>query len=101
MKSSQTKQKLVSIGQTGVADIPLILVRTIGALEILGAIGLILPWLLNIASILTSIAAICFAIIMILAAKIHYKRHEPKCVMQNIIILLVCIFVAYGRLMQF
>jgi len=97
-KSILSEQKLIAKGQTGVAGLPVPLIRFIGISEILGAIGIILPILLNILPILTAISAISFAIIMIPAAIIHYKLHEPKNVFTNCIIFLLCLFIAYGRI---
>ncbi len=96
-KAILSEQKLVAKGQTGVAGLSPMLIRSIGIAEILGAMGIILPWWLNIAPVLTPISAICFAVIMIFAAPIHYKRKEPGNVGTNIGLLLVSIFVAYGR----
>ncbi|MDQ0484033.1 DoxX family protein [Guptibacillus hwajinpoensis] len=70
----------------------------IGIVEILGAVGLILPWLLNIVPVLTPLAAVGFSIIMVLAAIHHAKRKEMKSVVTNIIILALAIFVVIGRL---
>ncbi|MCA1030918.1 DoxX family protein [Bacillus timonensis] len=70
----------------------------IGIVEILGAVGLILPWLLDIVPILTPLAAIGFSIIMLLAAIYHAKRKENKSVVTNIIILALTLFVVIGRL---
>ena len=84
-------------GQTGVDNLPLALVRFIGISEIFGAIGLIIPWYLNISPVLTPIAAILFAVIMVPAAVIHYKRREPKNILINVIVFLICITIAYGR----
>lgn len=53
------------------------MVKTIGALELLGAIGLILPLATGIAPILTPIAAIGLAIVMIGAIATHARRKEP------------------------
>ena len=53
-------------GQTGVENLSIPFVRLIGVSEILGAIGLILPRWLNILPILTPVAAILFAFVMIL-----------------------------------
>jgi len=96
-KSIYSGEKLVAKGQTGVDGLPMPLIRFIGILEILGAFGIILPWWLNIVPVLTPITAICFCIVMILAAPIHYKRKEPKNVLTNIMFLLFSLFVAYGR----
>jgi uncharacterized membrane protein YphA (DoxX/SURF4 family) len=84
-------------GQTGVDNLPLPLVRFIGISEILGAVGLILPCYLNILPILTPIAAILFAIIMLPAALIHYRRKEPKNILVNAFLFSICIVIAYGR----
>jgi uncharacterized membrane protein YphA (DoxX/SURF4 family) len=98
-KSIFSIRKLVyEKGQTGVEDLSLPFVRFIGISEILGAIGLILPWGLKIFPILTPIAAIVFALVMIPAAIIHYKRKESKNVFINAIFFCICVFIAYGRL---
>jgi uncharacterized membrane protein YphA (DoxX/SURF4 family) len=98
-KSLFSIKKLVyEKGQTGVENLPVSFVRFIGISEILGAIALILPWLLNILPFLTGISAIILAFIMVPASVIHYKRKEYKNVGTNIIIFCICIFIGYGRL---
>jgi hypothetical protein len=97
-KSIYSEQKLVAIGQTGVEGLSLPFIRFIGISEILGAVGLILPWWLQIAPALTPFTAICFAIIMVLAARIHYRRKEYKNVLTNVFLLVISLFIAYGRL---
>lgn len=52
-------------------------VKTFAALEVVGAIGLILPLATGIAPILTPLAATGIAIIMIGAVVVHLRRHEP------------------------
>jgi len=97
MKSTQSEEKLVASGQTGVAGLPRPLIRFIGISEILGAAGLVLPLLSNVMPILTPLAAIGLGLIMILAALVHYSREEKRIFSQNLFILLVCLSVAYGR----
>jgi uncharacterized membrane protein YphA (DoxX/SURF4 family) len=97
-KSIYSEQKLVAIGQTGVEGLPIALIRFIGISEILGTIGIILPQLLHIVAVLTPISAVCFAVIMIPASIIHYKRHEYKNVFNNCVLFLICVFIAYGRI---
>lgn len=70
----------------------------IGIAEVLGALGLILPALTGIIPILTPIAAIGLALTMIFAAIFHSKRKEYQGIGMNIILLLLALFVAYGRL---
>ena len=84
-------------GQTGVEHLPLPFVRFIGVTEILGAFGLILPLALGIASWLTWVTAILFAMIMIPAAVIHYKRHEPKNIATNVTLFVICVVIALLR----
>jgi len=98
-KCTFSRQQFINTRQTGVVDLPMPLVRFIGTSEILGSVGLILPWWLRIMPVLTPFAAIGLAIIMMLAAARHKYLHEPKNVRNNIILLLVCLFVACGRLL--
>lgn len=73
-------------------------VKVIGALEVLGAIGLILPVLLNVAPIVTPIAATGLALIQVFAIIVHVRRHDdPKRLPVNIILLLAALFVAVAR----
>lgn len=100
MKSTQNRERLVSIGQTGVDGLSYPLIRFIGIAEIIGAIGIILPISVNVLPILTPVTSVCFAVIMILAAPIHYKRREFKCVFLNISLFVISVFVAYMRFSQ-
>lgn len=72
-------------------------VRLIGVLEILGGLGLVLPWALNIATVLTPLAAVGLAIIMVLAAVHHGHRGEMAQVGFNVLLLVLALFVAWGR----
>jgi uncharacterized protein with PQ loop repeat len=96
-KSIYSEKTLVAKGQTGVEGLPLSLIRLIGISEILGAIGLIAPYLLHIYPVLTNIAAISMGLIMIPAAIIHYKRKEYKNVGLNCLIFIVSFLVAFLR----
>lgn len=97
MKSAKTKNELVEIGQTAADDLSPETIRFIGIMEILGTVGIILPRLTEILPILTPVSAVGFAIIMILAATLHYQRNEKTTVLLNLFLLLLSAFVAYGR----
>ena len=97
-KSFLPKQKLIALGQTGVEDLSPAMIHFIGITEILGGIALILPIWLDIVPVLTPVAALCLSIIMILASRVHYKRHEYKTVFMNCVLFAMCIFIFYGRL---
>jgi uncharacterized membrane protein YphA (DoxX/SURF4 family) len=97
MKTTQQRDTLVNIGQTGVANLSYPVIRSIGLAEIAGAIGVIVPWLTGISPMLTPLAAACFALIMVMAIPIHYKRGEYKSVTLNIFLLFTSLFVTYMR----
>jgi uncharacterized membrane protein YphA (DoxX/SURF4 family) len=76
MKLTQPKEKL-SPQMHWVEDMSLGTVRGIGALEVLGAIGLILPRVTGILPWLSSAAAIGLVLTMIGGAVVHLRRQEP------------------------
>jgi len=96
-KSIFSEQKLIAMGQTGVAGYSPSTIRFIGISEMLGAAGIILPWLTGICPVLTPVTAICFAILMLLAAPIHVRLKEPRNVATNITLLVLALLVAWGR----
>ena len=69
----------------------------IGILQVLGAIGLILPWALRIQPNLTPLAAAGLTIIMIGAVMTHLMRGEVAQAIPALIITLLAAFVAYAR----
>ncbi|MBC9934906.1 DoxX family protein [Chitinophaga qingshengii] len=97
MKSTQKRDKLVQIGQTGVASLSYPVIRLIGIMEILGAIGVIVPVAIGILPLLTSFSALGFTLIMMMAAPIHYKRGEYASMALNIFLLLVSLGVMVLR----
>ena len=78
-----------------VSDQPL---RVIGVLEILAAIGLILPVLTGVLPWLTALAAASLGILMVLAIAFHLRRSEWPNIALNAILLALAAFIAYGRL---
>ncbi|HEY2696675.1 MAG TPA: DoxX family protein [Pseudonocardiaceae bacterium] len=72
-------------------------VKAVGAVEVLGALGLILPELTGIAPILTPIAAVGLVIVQIGAIRVHLVRNERQPLPANVILLLLAAFVAIVR----
>lgn len=72
-------------------------VKAVGAVEVLGALGLILPELTGIAPILTPIAAVGLVVVQIGAIRVHLTRNERQPLPANGILLLLAAFVAVGR----
>lgn len=69
----------------------------IGICELLGAIGLIVPWATNIFPILTPIAAICLILIMLQAMVYHVFRKEFGVFAFNAVLTILAAIVAYWR----
>jgi uncharacterized membrane protein YphA (DoxX/SURF4 family) len=80
------------------ADLSPAAIKTIGALEVLAAIGLIAPALLGVAPILVPLAALGIVALMIGAAITHARRKEPQSVGLNVALLVLAAVVAWGRL---
>jgi uncharacterized membrane protein len=77
-------------------------VRFVGIAEILGALGVVLPLLSGILPWLTVIAAAGLAVVQILAiAIVHLPRKEYVSLPVNVVLLLLAVFVAVGRLNLF
>ncbi len=96
MKATQPIDKLAK-SVTWADRLSFTTVRFIGVMELLGALGLILPWLLNIVPILTPVSASGLALVQFLAIFHHAKHKENKAIMMNIILLTLAAFIAYGR----
>jgi uncharacterized membrane protein YphA (DoxX/SURF4 family) len=96
MKITQPKEKLAA--QMGwVEDFAPTTIKAIGVLEVLGAIGIILPWLTGILPWLTPLAALGLVLTMLGAMATHLRRHENQNIVVNAVLLLLAAFVAYGR----
>jgi DoxX-like family len=74
-------------------------VKALGLVEILGALGVILPWLTGIAPILTPIAAIGLVVVQIGALRVHLSRGERQPLPANMLLLLLAAFVGAGRIL--
>jgi hypothetical protein len=65
--------------------------------ELLGAIGLVLPAALGIVPILTPMAATGLALVMALAMNTHRRRREPGAIAFTAVLLVLLAVVAWGR----
>ena len=72
--------------------------RAIGALEVLGAIGVVLPAWTGILPWLTPLAAGGLAVNMGGALSTHLRRKEYPMIVVNLVLLALAAFVMYGRL---
>jgi uncharacterized membrane protein YphA (DoxX/SURF4 family) len=76
MKLARPKSALAGAGMAWTDDFTAPRVKAIGAAEVVGALGLILPLATGIAPILAPIAATALAILMIGAVVTHLRRNE-------------------------
>ncbi|MFD8572194.1 DoxX family protein [Streptomyces sp. NPDC059639] len=97
MKMVQPTEKLAASGYGWVEDFGPGFVKAIGALEVLAAVGLILPAALDIAPVFVPLAAAGTVLLMIGAAATHLRRHESQAIAVNTVLLVVAAFVAWGR----
>jgi hypothetical protein len=72
-------------------------VRAIGALEVLGAVGLVLPAALDIAPVLVPLAALGLVMIMVGAVVTRIRRHEVMFMVGDLVYLALAGFVVWGR----
>lgn len=96
MKATQPVEKLAE-KMGWVNDYSPGMVKLIGISEVAGALGLILPAALDIAPILTPLAATGLAAIMIPAAAVHLRRGETNAVPVNVVLFALAAFVAVMR----
>lgn len=74
------------------------MVRLIGIVEMLGAVGLILPALTGVLPALTPLAATGLVLTMIGAILVHLRRKDaPSHILINVVLLAMAVFIAYGR----
>ena len=97
MKLTQPKPKLVASGQPWAEDFSDSAVKGIGALEVLGALGLVLPALLDITPVLVPVAATGVVALMLGAAVIHARRGEKQNIVINVVLAGLAAFVAVAR----
>jgi hypothetical protein len=97
-KTFLPKEKLAAHeGGRWTADAGVGFVKTLGLLELLAAVGLILPALLDIAPVMVPVTAVCWVVLMVGAMITHGHFGQVKLVMVNSVYLALAAFVAWGR----
>jgi DoxX-like family len=91
-------EKLASVPLGGwTANASVGFVKCLGALEILAAVGLILPAALGIAPVLVPLTAVGLVLLMVGAMVTHLRRHESLGVVLTLTYLAMAVIVACGR----
>jgi hypothetical protein len=94
-----SKEKIAAMGRSGrwVEDFSAGSVKAIGAVEVLAAVGLVLPAALGIAPVLVPLAALGLVILMAGAVMTRLRRREVAFMVGDLVYLGLAAFVAWGR----
>lgn len=96
LKLTQSHTKLESL-MPWVKDFSTPVVRFVGLVELLGAIGVVVPALVDKAVWLSPLAAAGLGVLMLLAAIFHFRKAEWSEVTLNVAIVVVAAIVAIFR----
>ena len=98
-KTFVPKEKLAAQpGGEWTAQAPVGFVKGLGILELLAAVGLILPALLDIGTVMVPVTALCWVALMIGAMITHGRRGQRQFVALNLVYLALAALIAWGRL---
>ena len=87
-KLVQSKEQLEPM-MGWVDTIPMGVVRLIGLVEVLGALGLVLPPLTGVATVLALLAALGLLVLQLLATGLHLSRGEAKVTWLNVVLIVL------------
>nr|BFD95851.1 DoxX family protein [Kitasatospora sp. Xyl93] len=99
LKVVAPKERIAAAGPSGhwVEDFSPGGVKAIGAVEVLAAVGLVLPAVLGIAPVFVPLAAVGLVLLMAGAAAVRWRRREYRLVAVDAVYILLAAFVAWGR----
>lgn len=97
MKLLVDPKVLADKGMGFAADVSPGFIKTLGAAEVCGALGVVVPTLVHIAPVLAPIAATCLAVVMVGAVGVHVQRREWTGLLAPLVLLAAAIVVAWGR----
>ncbi len=94
---TQSRERLLRVAGW-VEDFPQPVVTAIGVLELLGAVGVVLPGVLGVAGVVVPVAALGLAVLLVGAIATHLLRGEQDEVAAPVLLLVAAAAVAAGRL---
>jgi len=97
LKLVRSRAELTASGMAWAADASAGAVKGLGALEVLGAVGLVLPAAVGVATVLTPLAALGLTVVMIGAVVLHVRRGEQKAVGAPLVLGLLALVLAVLR----
>jgi uncharacterized membrane protein YphA (DoxX/SURF4 family) len=96
-KILQPREKIIASGYAWAEDYSAAQVKLIGVVEVVGAVGLLLPAAVGVLDVLTPTAAACLALVMIAAALVHVRRRETNHVSRPLVLAVIAVVVAVLR----
>lgn len=97
LKLTRSKEALHEQGMGWVEDVSPGTVKLVGTLELLAAVGLVVPPLVGIAPVLAPLAALGLVLVMAGAIVLHTRRKEAAMVLVNLVLLVLAVVVVWGR----
>lgn len=95
--SAKLFQSPAKVAQLVPASFPLPFLRVLGALEILGAVGIVLPLMLNVLPAVTLVAAACMGLVLLRAGVVHWQNKQFSKLPMLVVLLALSITVTVGR----
>jgi len=97
VKLSKPRTELAGMGMGFVEDFSDPSVKAIGAVELAGAVGLVLPPAVGVAPVLAPVAALGLVVTMAAAGVVHVRRGEAGELPKNLVLGAVALFIVWGR----
>ena len=97
MKLAFDGNTLAAKGMGFASEVSPAFLKSLGAAEVAGAIGVVVPGLVHIAPVLVPVAAACLALVMVGAIVVHVRRKEWSGLAAPVVLLAVAVFVAVQR----
>lgn len=97
MKLARSREQLREAGMGWVDDFSPGAVKAIGTAEVAGALGLVLPPLVDVATWLAPLAAVGLLLTMLGAVVVHLRRGETPMVVPPLVLGVLATVVAWGR----
>lgn len=95
-KAFQPKDKVVKTAPV-LKDYAPGTIRFIGGAELAGAIGLVVPAAVGVATVLTPAAGVGLGVMMLLAAGVHGRRGEAQGIAVTLVLCALTVVICWGR----
>jgi hypothetical protein len=97
LKLTTTRERMVAAGLTWAGDLSQANLRLIGVVEVLAAIGLVLPPLLGVVPVLAPVCALVIGAVTVVETVVHVRRGEllPDALRSLAVVVLAVLLAAY------